>query len=44
MLFPGPETVIIKEVPAAAKCEPEAMDDAIPCWCQAASGIYKTLA
>ena len=44
MLFPGPETVITKEVPGAAKSEPEAMDSAIPCWCQAATGIYKTFA
>lgn len=44
MLFPGPETVITKELPAAAKDEPGALNGAAPCWCHAASVIYKTLA
>ena len=44
MLFPGPETAITKEAPGAAKSEPEALYSVVPCWCQAATGIYKTLA
>ncbi|WP_156400256.1 hypothetical protein [Arthrobacter sp. Soil761] len=43
MLFPDPETVITKEVPVAAKTEPGTLNGAAPCWCRAASGIYKTL-
>lgn len=44
MLFPGPETVITKDIPAAVKGEPGELDGAAPCWCHAATGIYKTLA
>jgi hypothetical protein len=44
MLFPGPETVITADIPAAVKGEPGALNGAAPCWCHAASGIFESLA